>query len=199
LVIVMLEKLFGSKSSERVLTFLALYREGYASQIAKESGISLFAAQKQLSKFEKAGILVSHTAGRKRIYIYNPHYPLLGPLRLLIRRALPQGRGSVRGKAPSHLPQSLREYFWDYPFDQLSWERDRDLVIRRLLMTGSWETLRWLRRQVGDAALRNWLIVRRGRGLTARQLRFWGLILNLPRKEVNVWVKAARSGTWSRR
>jgi len=195
----MLDKLFGSKSSERVLTFLTLYREGYASQIAKESSMSLFAAQKQLSKFERAGILVSHISGRKRIYTYNPHYPLLRPLQLLIRRALAQGMGSVPGKAPSHLPQSLREYFWDYPFDRLSWERDQDLVIRRLLMAGSWETVRWLRRQVSDAALRNWLIARRGRGLTARQLRFWGLILNLPRPEVNAWVKAARSGTWSRR
>ncbi len=195
----MLKTLFGSRSSERVLAFLVVHREGYASQIAKESGISLFAAQKQLGKYEKAGILVSHTAGRRRVYTYNPHYSLLRPLQLLIRRALRERAASALRRSSSPLPQSLREYFWDTPFDQLSWERDRDLVIRRLLTAGSWGTILWLRRQAGDAALRNWLIAHRGRALSGRQLRFWSLVLKVPRRQANAWVEAARSGPWSRR
>ncbi len=142
---------------------------------------------------------MSHTAGRRRVYTYDPHYPLLRPLQLLIRRALREPAAFVPGHGSSPLPQSLREYFWDTPFDQLSWERDRDLVIRRVLTAGSWDTIFWLRRQAGDAALRDWLIAHRGRGLTGRQLRFWSLVLKVPRRQANAWVEAARSGPWSRR
>ncbi len=199
LVMNMLETLFGSKSSGQVLTFLVLHGEGYASRIAHEGGISLFAVQQQLAKFEAAGILVSHTSGRKRIYGFNPRYPLLDPLRRLVQQARSRRTRPSPSQAPVHLPQSLREFFWDYRFDQLSWGRDRDLVIRRLLTVGSWDSILWLRRQIGDAALRDWIIARRGRGLTARQLRFWALVLNLPQKQIDVWVKQAASNPWSAR
>ncbi len=196
---IMLETLFGSKSSEQVLTFLVLHGEGYASQITRESRISLSAVQQRLRKFEEAGILVSHRAGRKRIYSFNPRYSLLEPLRSLIQQARPLRTRASLGKAPAHLPKSLREYFWDYRFDQLSWERDRELVIRRLLTVGSWDAILWLRRQIGDAALRDWIIAQHGWGMTVRQLRFWALVLNLPREQVDVWIKAAGSNPWSAR
>ncbi len=195
----MLETIFGSKSNEQVLTFLVLHGEGHASQITRESRISLSAVQQRLRKFEEAGILVSHRAGRKRIYSFNPRYSLLEPLRRLIQEARPQRTRPSLGKASAHLPKSLREYFWDYHFNQLSWERDRDLVIRRLLTDGSWDAILWLRHQIGDTALRDWIIARRGWGLSARQLRFWSLILNLPREQVDVWVKAAGSNPWGAR
>jgi len=34
------------------------------------------------------------------------------------------------------LPERLRELFWEYPFDEMSWEEDRDLVIGRVLSRG---------------------------------------------------------------
>lgn len=75
------------------------------------------------------------------------------------------------------LPEQLRPLFWDYVFSQLSLVKDRDLIIRCVLSNGSWDAeVRWLRKRFGDRQLREWLIVHHGRGLTIRQLRFWGAV-----------------------
>ena len=103
----------------------------------------------------------------------------------------------MQGK--SRLPQQLRSLFWDYAFSQLSLAQDRDLIIRRILTHGSWDAVRWLRKRLGDRELRDWLIAHRGRGLTARQLRFWGLLYSLPARQVNQWVKTAQTGVWEKR
>lgn len=97
------------------------------------------------------------------------------------------------------IPKSVRVYFWDYPFAKLSLKTDRDLIIRRLLTSGSWDSIQWLRRQVSDAELRQWLLAHRGRGLSPRQLRFWGLILDLPKRKVDFWVKTSRQNIWENR
>ena len=101
--------------------------------------------------------------------------------------------------AHESLPKSLKTYFWDYPFSKLSLSTDRDLVIRRVLSSGSWEAVRWLRKKIGDENLKKWLIAHKGRGLSPRQLRFWELILDLPKRQVNAWVKAARENEWNKR
>jgi hypothetical protein len=97
------------------------------------------------------------------------------------------------------LPERLRPFFWDYPFSRLSMEEDRDLVIHRILSDGSWDAVRWLRREVGDQELRQWLISHRGRGLTARQLRFWEIVYDLPARQVNEWVRNVRESVWGKR
>lgn len=97
------------------------------------------------------------------------------------------------------LPAHLRPFFWDYTFSKLSLTKDRDLIIRRILTHGSWDAVRWLRRKIGDQELREWLIAHHGRGLTARQLRFWGLLYDLPTHQVNRWVKIVRNEVWGRR
>jgi hypothetical protein len=99
----------------------------------------------------------------------------------------------------SRLPEQLRSLFWDYAFSQLSLAKDRDLIIRRVLSNGSWDAVRWLRKRIGDPELREWLVTHDGRGLTARQLRFWGVLYDLPARQVNQWVKRAQTGVWGKR
>jgi len=70
------------------------------------------------------------------------------------------------------LPENIRPYFWDYPSAELSLETDQSLIIQRILTSGSWDSVLWLRSQVGDHTLKEWLISHRGRGLSPRQLRF---------------------------
>lgn len=103
----------------------------------------------------------------------------------------------MQGK--SGLPEHLRPLFWDYVFSQLSLTEDRDLIIRRVLSNGSWDAVRWLRKRLGDQELREWLVAHHGRGLTARQLRFWGVLYDLPTRQVNQWVKIAQTGVWGKR
>ncbi|HZU36325.1 MAG TPA: hypothetical protein VFA18_10480 [Gemmataceae bacterium] len=93
----------------------------------------------------------------------------------------------------------LRPLFWDYPFRKLSWAEDRDLVTSRVLAVGDLDALRWLRRRLGDDALRQWLEHRRGAGLSRRQLRFWELILHIPRRTVNSWLADESQRIWDQR
>jgi hypothetical protein len=97
------------------------------------------------------------------------------------------------------LPQTLQPVFWDYPFSKLSWKHDRELIIRRVLANGSWESVRWLRNALGDDRLRKWLISRKGKGLSPRQLRYWALVLRIPKKDADMWVKSASENPWGKR
>ncbi len=99
----------------------------------------------------------------------------------------------------ARLPRSLRPFFWDYDFARLTWAGDRDLIIARLLAVGNWNSLRWLRRRLPDAELRAWLMHRRGAGLSNRHLRFWELILGLPRRQVNAWLADPARQIWEGR
>jgi len=104
-----------------------------------------------------------------------------------------------RRLAPTKLPRTLRPFFWDYDFARLSWKADRDLIIGRILAVGTWDALRWLRRRLPDAELRAWLVQRRGAGLSNRHLRFWELILDLPHRQVNEWLKEPARQIWENR
>jgi Family of unknown function (DUF6922) len=97
------------------------------------------------------------------------------------------------------LPEMLRPFFWDYRFGSLSWEKDQHLVIARTLEVGSLTALRWLRRKLGDDALREWLLQRQGRGLSRQQLRFWEVILDIPRRIVDKWLSDPRRRIWDER
>jgi hypothetical protein len=94
------------------------------------------------------------------------------------------------------LPKSFYRFFWDYPPVDLSWETDKDLIIRRILTKGSWEAVVWLRKQMGDEMLRQWLVNHHCKGLSARQIRFWELLLGLPKKQTNDWIQIVRSIPW---
>ena len=84
----MLEPILGSLSCERVLIFMLAKQEGYAREIARFFNTDLDPVQKQLEKLEVGGVLVSRTAGRTRLYSFNPRYPFLKELRSLLEKAL---------------------------------------------------------------------------------------------------------------
>ena len=86
-----LETLFGGKAAARVLLFIENYGEGYASWIAKTYETPVSEVQKQLAKFEEAGILVGRTVANSRMYTWNPRDPALGGLRQMLRDTLESG------------------------------------------------------------------------------------------------------------
>jgi hypothetical protein len=102
---------------------------------------------------------------------------------------------SGAGRLPSH----LRQFFWDYEFSRLSWSADADLITGRILAAGDWEAVLWLRRKLANPDLRAWIEKRRGAGLSARQLRYWELILDLPHRLVNSWLADPRRQVWENR
>lgn len=84
----MIDALFGGKTAEKVLLYIQNYGEGYALAIARKFSTSLSAIQKQLQKFESAGILVSQMKGKTRLYMWNPRYAFKNELQSLLTKAL---------------------------------------------------------------------------------------------------------------
>lgn len=103
------------------------------------------------------------------------------------------------GTVPSRLSRRLQPLFWDHDFARLSWEADSDLIVGRILTAGDWEAVRWLLRRLPKPALREWIECRRGAGLSARQLRFWELILGLPHRAVDAWLADPPRQLWEGR
>jgi DNA-binding transcriptional ArsR family regulator len=85
----MLEGVLGNATAEKVLLYLEQYERGYGQGIAGTfDGVSLSMVQRQLERLERAGVLVSVLEGRTRVYTWNPRYPFLGEIRLLLAKAL---------------------------------------------------------------------------------------------------------------
>ncbi len=84
----MIEAILGSLSCERVLVFICARKEGYAREIARFYETDLAPIQKQLDKLELAGILASRTAGRTRLYTFNPRYAFLQELTSLLEKVI---------------------------------------------------------------------------------------------------------------
>ena len=102
-------------------------------------------------------------------------------------------------KVALSIPPALRRLFWEYDFDALRWEKDRDLVISRVLAFGNWRDTCWLLAQIGDEGVRDYLYRTEGRGLSRPQLRYWETVLGLPRAQVTAWMYAPERGIWDER
>jgi predicted transcriptional regulator len=83
----MLSVLLGSKNAERVLLFLLVNEQCYASEIQKTFNIPLTPLQSMIQKLEKAGVLTAETAGKKKLCRLNPDYPLHRELKDLLKTA----------------------------------------------------------------------------------------------------------------
>ena len=95
------------------------------------------------------------------------------------------------------LPDCIRSLLWDVA--DVSWERHRDFLIERALSQGGLEAWRWIRRQAGDAALREVLERTRARSLSRAQISFWQLLLDLPEEQASVWLADPARVIWDRR
>jgi hypothetical protein len=103
------------------------------------------------------------------------------------------------GTSADPLPAPVKALFWDTSSGSLRWDRDRDQIIGRVLASGPWETVRWLRARAGDEAIRIWIEEHEGRGLSPQQLRYWQLMLGIPARRVNRWLRSEGRQVWDRR
>lgn len=97
------------------------------------------------------------------------------------------------------LTEDIQHYFWDYDADSLSWEGSRHTIVLRLLQSGGMDAVKWLMSHMSDDEIRDFLVRREGRGIDPRRLRFWSVVLDIPRSQVDRWIAAARSNPWNRR
>lgn len=82
----MIARLFGNRTADLVLLFLARNGEAYATRISQDLDIPVNMVQKQLDRFERGGVLASCLRGRQRIYGWNERYPALKPLLKLLEQ-----------------------------------------------------------------------------------------------------------------
>jgi DNA-binding transcriptional ArsR family regulator len=84
----MLDELFGNRTAERVMLYLANYRHGYARDIAMTFDTSPSMVQKQLLRLERGSILVSRFVGKTRVFEFNPRWYFVNELLALLQKAL---------------------------------------------------------------------------------------------------------------
>ena len=80
-----LEAILGGRTAALLLLYLIHYGEVYASGAARDLDVSLGPIQRQLEKFEAAGLLISRLVGRTRVYTFNPKVPAARKLEELAR------------------------------------------------------------------------------------------------------------------
>jgi hypothetical protein len=97
------------------------------------------------------------------------------------------------------LPPEVGTLFWEYGDGTVSLEADRDLVLGRVLSAGSWDALRWLRREVGNSSIGEYLNRTHGHLLSPRQLRLWQALLDIPEETVTRWIESTARQVWDRR
>ena len=84
----MLEALLGSVNKEKVLIYIFSRESGYAREIADFYNISLTSVVKQLKKLEEGSVLYAEMQGRTKVYKFNPRYPFMNELKLLLEKVL---------------------------------------------------------------------------------------------------------------
>jgi len=82
-----LTEIFGGRVVSSLLLQLYHYNEGYAAGIALDTGFALSAVQRQLQRLENAGLLLSRTAGKTRLYSINPKSAYATPLKGVLKVA----------------------------------------------------------------------------------------------------------------
>lgn len=83
----MLEVLCGNKNVQRILLFLFVNGKCYGTQLHRSLGTPLTPIQKALNRLEKGGLITSYYEGKTRLYQFNPSYPLMNELELLLKKA----------------------------------------------------------------------------------------------------------------
>lgn len=79
-----LAEIFGSRAAEAVLLHLFHHGESYGRAVSSDFEISLDSVQRQLEKFERAGVLVAMRHGRTVVYSFNPRSKAAARLRDLV-------------------------------------------------------------------------------------------------------------------
>jgi hypothetical protein len=102
-------------------------------------------------------------------------------------------------RADDQFPPYVKTLFWETDPAWIDLPSHCDYVIGRVLAHGGLDAIRWLRKAVGDATIRDSLTKSRGRALTPRDLRFCEALFDLPHDTVTGWLQDASRRVWDDR
>ena len=83
-----LKGILRAESQEKILLYLITRETGYGKAIAEFYGLSQNSVQKQLSRMEDDGVVISRLIGRLREYQLNPRYVFYAPMKEVLKSAL---------------------------------------------------------------------------------------------------------------
>lgn len=83
-----LKGVLRAETQEKILIYLLLRGDGYSKAIADFYDVPVTPVQKQLTRLESDGVLVSQSIGKVRNYELNPRYPFIEPLQQLLKTAV---------------------------------------------------------------------------------------------------------------
>lgn len=80
------------------------------------------------------------------------------------------------------LPLFLKKYFWDVDFDQLSFEKSKTFILKRVLDRGDDRAIKWLLQHYTKADLKELLLT--SRDLSPKTANFWSDYLQIDHTKV---------------
>lgn len=78
----------GNIVKEKILIMLLVRGEVHARDVSSVCNIHLLSVQNQFKRLEMGGVLCSFMKGRTRLYKFNPRYPFIEELKILLKKAL---------------------------------------------------------------------------------------------------------------
>ena len=94
--------------------------------------------------------------------------------------------------------KKLRHLFWEYDFKELDPFEDEHLIMRKVLSYGGIDDLKTLMDIFGKKRIKEFLLKTKGRGINKKRLRFYEVFFDLPKKEVDSWLKDPLRKLWNR-
>ena len=77
------------------------------------------------------------------------------------------------------IPEDVQRLLWDVDAHAVDLDRDRILVIERVMSRGSYGAMKWLRRRYDQTVLAAFLRERGARTLSPRDLAYWTLVCDV--------------------
>lgn len=131
---------------------------------------------------------------RRQIYRYikngllHPHGPFLGEWLFEKEEIFFLKHLLSKPKASPTLPSPWQFFFPEYPIQKLSWWKDKNLILGRLLDQGEMTDLRLLLRTYSKSDLCKFLETKGSKVLSLRNLRFWCWFFRKPTPKLNKMV-----------
>lgn len=80
---------------------------------------------------------------------------------------------------PEEIPRSTYPFFQEYNPDDLSLEKDGDLITERILAPGDRKEIRWLFRRYGKKRIKRWVKMSGERKLSRRHYNLFCVLFDL--------------------
>jgi len=74
------------------------------------------------------------------------------------------------------IPESLKKYFWDVEFSELSFEKHSRFITKRILNYGNMGDIKWLLTVIKTDFIKK--IIRTSRNLNAKTRNYWEVMLS---------------------